>query len=183
MEEAKKTTAFRRLGGILFAILTLWQLFGIVSHIKLFMDREVPLESIIIGQDRGFFWLIGLLIITISLFSRKRAILTVGFCILAFTAIQSCFRYFVNPNSNGLFILITVIDLFGYLSAFLLSLVPVLKSDSKYTELGKNCSLFPLFVLRLAHLSLFCVNLILRIVVSQVVSVGPLALLEAGYLM
>ena len=154
MEEAKKTTAFHRLGGILFAILTLWQLFGIVSYIKFFTDREAPLESIIIGQDRLFFWLIGLLIITISLFSRKRAILTVGFCILAFTAIQSCFRYFVTPSSNGLFILIVVIDLFGYLSAFLLSLTSVLKSDSKYTELGKKLFFVPSVCITISSLIL-----------------------------
>ena len=157
MEEAKKPTIYHRLGGILFAILTLWQLFGIVSYIKYFTDHEVPLESIIIGQDRLFFWLIGLLIITISLFSRKRAILTVGFCILAFTAIQSCFRYFVTPSSNGLFILIVVIDLFGYLSAFLLSLSPVLKIDSKYTELGKKLFFVPsVFVTISSVILIFC---------------------------
>lgn len=143
MEEAKKTTVFHQLGGILFAILTLWQLFGIVSYLKFYADSEMPLESIMIGQDRYFFWLIGLLIITISLFARKRVIITMGFCILAFTAIQSCFRYFVSPSSNGLFILISVIDLFGYLSAFLLSLAPVLRIDSKYTVLGKKTFFVP----------------------------------------
>lgn len=154
MEEAKKTTVYHRLGGILFAILTLWQLFGIVSDIKSFTDHEVPLESIIIWKDRLFFWLIGLLIITISLFSRKRFVITMGFCILAFTAIQSCFRYFVPPSPNGLFILIVVIDLFGYLSAFLLSLTSVLKSDSKYTELGKKLFFVPSVCITISSLIL-----------------------------
>ncbi len=155
MEEAKKTTVYHRLGGILFAILTLWQLFGIVSYLKMRVDSGGPLGLLIVEQDTHFFWLIGLLIITISLFSRKRVVITMGFCILAFTAIWSCFRYL--PWSNGLIILIIVIDLFGYLSAFLLSLSPVLKIDSKYTELGKKLFFVPsVFVTISSVILIFC---------------------------
>ena len=155
MEEAKKTTVYHRLGGILFAILTLWQLFGIVSYLKMRVDSGGPLGLLIVEQDTQFFWLIGLLIITISLFSRKRVVITMGFCILAFTAIWSCFRYL--PSSYGLIILIIVIDLFGYLSAFLLSLSPVLKIDSKYTELGKKLFFVPsVFVTISSVILIFC---------------------------
>ena len=55
MEEAKKTTVYHRLGGILFAILTLWQLFGIVSYLKMRVDSGGPLGLLIVEQDTQFF--------------------------------------------------------------------------------------------------------------------------------
>ena len=134
MEEKKKPTMFNVFAGCLFSILMLWQAIPIIQLIL--MDSRMLKYGM---YQIPILWLIGLVIVTTGLFSKKRKILTIGFGLLAFIAIKEnlsvalSYNHFREnyPDYNILSLLPNLLELIGFLGAFLLAITMLSSTPAK----------------------------------------------------